>query len=58
MLSTSYLILNKRFLFNKKKMKTKKPLSSPFVYYGGKQKMSGLITSLIPKHELYCEPFC
>ena len=26
-------------------------------YYGGKQMLSKLIVSLIPKHNLYCEPF-
>ena len=31
-----------------------KPL---LTYYGGKQMLSKLIVSLIPKHNLYCEPF-
>ncbi len=30
---------------------------TPITYYGGKQIMSKLIISLIPKHNLYCEPF-
>ncbi len=29
----------------------------PLTYYGGKQKLSKRIVSLIPKHILYCEPF-
>jgi DNA adenine methylase len=29
----------------------------PLTYYGGKQKLSSLITKLIPEHKLYCEPF-
>jgi DNA adenine methylase len=29
----------------------------PLTYYGGKQQLSKLILSLIPKHSLYCEPF-
>jgi DNA adenine methylase len=32
-------------------------MKPPLTYYGGKQKMSGLIIPLIPKHSLYCEPF-
>jgi len=32
---------------------TLKPLS----YYGGKQKLASRIVSLIPSHNLYCEPF-
>lgn len=30
---------------------------TPISYYGGKQNLSKLILSLIPKHRLYCEPF-
>jgi DNA adenine methylase len=30
---------------------------TPVSYYGGKQKLSSTIVSLIPKHKLYCEPF-
>jgi len=29
----------------------------PLTYYGGKQQLSKTIMSLIPKHDLYCEPF-
>ncbi len=36
---------------NKANMKT------PITYYGEKQNMSKLIVSLIPEHNLYCEPF-
>lgn len=32
-------------------------MKTPITYYGGKQRMVGLILSLIPKHRLYCEPF-
>jgi DNA adenine methylase len=32
-------------------------MKPPLTYYGGKQKLSQLILSLIPKHNLYCEPF-
>lgn len=35
----------------------KQTISQPFVYYGGKQKMSPLIVSLIPPHSSYVEPF-
>jgi len=30
----------------------------PISYYGGKQKLSSTIVNFIPKHNLYCEPFC
>ncbi len=33
-------------------------LKTPVTYYGGKQKMVNYILPLIPKHNLYCEPFC
>lgn len=36
----------------------KKMLKTPISYYGGKQKMASRILPLIPKHELYCEPYC
>lgn len=32
-------------------------MKPPLTYYGGKQKLSKLILSHIPKHTLYCEPF-
>ena len=32
-------------------------LKTPLSYYGGKQKLCGIIISLIPTHTLYCEPF-
>ena len=32
-------------------------VKTPITYYGGKQRMVGLILSLIPEHKLYCEPF-
>lgn len=32
-------------------------LRTPLTYYGGKQKLCSVITSLIPKHILYSEPF-
>jgi DNA adenine methylase len=32
-------------------------MKPPLTYYGGKQMLSKLIVSLIPKHNLYCEPF-
>ena len=32
-------------------------MKTPVSYYGGKQTMTKEITSLIPVHELYCEPF-
>jgi len=31
---------------------------TPLSYYGGKQKLSSIIVSLIPEHVLYGEPFC
>ncbi len=33
-------------------------MTTPLSYYGGKQKLSKLIVSLIPEHVLYAEPFC
>jgi len=36
---------------------TKTKIKTPITYYGGKQNMSKLIVSLIPEHNLYCEPF-
>lgn len=32
-------------------------MKPPLTYYGGKQKLSGRIISMIPKHRIYCEPF-
>lgn len=32
-------------------------MKTPITYYGGKQKLAVTILNLIPKHELYCEPF-
>lgn len=32
-------------------------MKTPLTYYGGKQKLSKIIVSLIPTHTLYCEPF-
>ncbi|MBV7529053.1 DNA adenine methylase [Chitinophaga sp. sic0106] len=36
---------------------SKSRLKTPISYYGGKQKLSSIIVSLIPEHTLYCEPF-
>lgn len=33
-------------------------MKQPFAYYGGKAKMIKHILPLIPKHKIYCEPFC
>src|SRR5258705_3207929 len=32
-------------------------MKPPLTYYGGKQKLAKHILPLIPKHNLYCEPF-
>jgi DNA adenine methylase len=32
-------------------------MKTPISYYGGKQKLATTILELIPRHELYCEPF-
>src|ERR1041384_6031688 len=32
-------------------------MKPPLTYFGGKRKLSGEIISLMPKHNLYCEPF-
>lgn len=32
-------------------------MRTPITYYGGKQRMAGLIISMMPKHKIYCEPF-
>ena len=32
-------------------------MKPPLTYYGGKQMLSKLIVSLIPPHNIYCEPF-
>ena len=39
-------------------MKEKIQLRTPITYYGGKQQLCSTILGLIPKHNLYCEPFC
>ncbi len=33
-------------------------MKTPISYYGGKQRLVKTILPLIPKHTLYCEPFC
>jgi len=33
-------------------------IKTPLSYYGGKQNLAPKIIKLIPKHNLYCEPFC
>jgi DNA adenine methylase len=38
-------------------MSEKLTLKTPVTYYGGKQNMVKHILPLIPKHDLYCEPF-
>lgn len=38
-------------------MSQKINLSTPISYYGGKQSMLPHILPLIPKHEIYVEPF-
>src|ERR1035437_187660 len=32
-------------------------MKTPLTYYGGKQRLADRILPLIPKHNLYCEPF-
>jgi len=32
-------------------------MKTPLTYYGGKQRLADKIIKLIPKHNLYCEPF-
>lgn len=32
-------------------------LRTPISYYGGKQKLAKKIVSIMPQHQLYCEPF-
>lgn len=32
-------------------------MKTPLTYYGGKQQLARKIVSLIPEHEIYCEPF-
>jgi DNA adenine methylase len=32
-------------------------MKTPITYYGGKQQLASKIISLIPEHEIYCEPF-
>ena len=41
----------------KESITRKAKLKTPITYYGGKQGMLKHIRSLIPPHELYCEPF-
>lgn len=36
----------------------KKEMSPPISYYGGKQRLASKISSYIPKHTVYVEPFC
>lgn len=36
----------------------KSNFNAPLAYQSGKHKLAGWIASLIPQHELYCEPFC
>ena len=48
---------------NQEAIKNQTPLSkhqlkTPITYYGGKQRMARRICNLIPKHILYCEPYC
>jgi DNA adenine methylase len=38
-------------------MNEKIRLKTPITYYGGKQKMSGIILPLMPEHKIYDEPF-
>ena len=33
-------------------------MKPPISYYGGKQRMASKIVRLIPRHTVYCEPFC
>lgn len=33
-------------------------MKTPVTYYGGKQKMLGIILPMIPKHKIYTEAFC
>ena len=32
-------------------------MRTPITYYGGKQNLSELIVSMMPRHKIYCEPF-
>lgn len=32
-------------------------MRTPITYYGGKQMMAPVITELLPKHRIYCEPY-
>lgn len=32
-------------------------MKTPITYYGGKQRLSDTIISMLPSHKLYCEPF-
>jgi len=33
-------------------------MRAPISYYGGKQQLAARILAMIPRHEIYCEPFC
>ena len=33
-------------------------MRTPLSYYGGKQQLAARILGMIPKHVIYCEPFC
>jgi len=48
----------KEILKKVKTTKNKKVLKSPVTYYWGKLRMASRIVKLIPKHTLYCEPYC
>ncbi|MDY0215377.1 MAG: DNA adenine methylase [Bacteroidales bacterium] len=39
-------------------MSEKLNLKTPVTYYGGKQNLVKTILPMLPKHSLYCEPFC
>lgn len=54
-LSSIKLNLKIFFALNKEKMTR---ITPPFSYYGGKQRLASKIVKLIPKHTVYCEPFC
>lgn len=32
-------------------------MKTPITYYGGKQRLAKIIISMMPQHQLYCEPF-
>jgi len=41
----------------KNKSSAPRSLKTPITYYGGKQKLAGVIVPLIPPHVVYAEPF-